>query len=110
MRKIFLFFILAFFPSLQADEIATLETLIVTTKIQLERQQQALVLLKQFQQVRTAFIASSDDAKLGTQLVRVAMQLHQVIQESHLNQLFSKEFLEEIAFFNDVGETNRIKK
>lgn len=50
-----------------------------------------------------------DDARLGAQLVRVSMQLHAHIVAAHLTHLFTADFIEEIAFFNDVGQQHRMR-
>lgn len=96
--------------SLIADEVGNLETLIATTQSQLIKQQKTLELFKQFQNARAAFVAQPESARLGTVLVRAAMQLHEAIDTAHLAHLFPIEFLEEVAFFSDVGQTHHIRR
>lgn len=109
MKRFSLLLLFAITP-LFGSELETLETLIETTKTQLGRQEKALELLKEFQAVRTSFLASEDDPRLATRMVRVAMALHETIEQGHLSYVFGQDFLEEIAYFNDMGNLHRIKR
>jgi hypothetical protein len=110
MKRASIFFLLIALQPLMGDEIKTLQILIDATKLQLENQEKILVHLKEFELAKRAFMASQDDPGLGKKMVRKAMILHEAVEQAHLSYLFSVELMEEIAFFNDMGQAHKIKK
>lgn len=86
------------------DEILVIEELIDTTKKNLDSQQKLHTMIVEFKQAREAFIANPDSGKLATKLVRQAMRLQNYLQKEHVSHLFSSDFLQELAFYNQVGK------
>ncbi len=87
-----------------ADEVQTLKELMSTTQKSLEGQERVLEALIAFQKARIDFVENSDNARLGTVLVKTAMLLQREAEREHLTHLFSPDFLYELQFFNQVGE------
>ena len=86
------------------DEIGIVEALIETTSRNLAQQQKLLESLIEFKQARAAFVAEPTSAKLATKLVKNAMSLYEKIEQNHCLHLFPPHFIEEINFFNQVGQ------
>ena len=97
----------AFFPLKAEEALDTIKQLIATTEKSLDEQRSLLSLVEAFYQARALFVADSDDQKAAVTLVRAAMRVHRELENEHLSHLFSSEFLEEIRFFNQVGDRAR---
>ena len=87
-----------------------MKQLIETTEKSLEEQRRLLAHLEEFYKARILFVEDSNNAKAGAALVRAAMRINKELEQEHLAHLFSSEFLEEIRFFNQVGDRARRAK
>jgi|GEM_PF-3266983 len=112
MKKIALSLLLsmAFFPLKAEEAVEVVKQLIETTEKSLEDQRRLLGYLEEFYKARELFVADSNNTKAGAALVRAAMRINRELTEEHLAHLFSSEFLEEVRFFNQVGDRARKAK
>ncbi len=92
------------------DEIEVIQELIQGTKKNLESQQHLLNLTLSFNNAREDFLENPDSARFASKLVKEAVQLQNHLVKEHLTHLFSAEFLEELAFYNQVGRQVVSKK
>lgn len=106
MRKLALSLLLvtSFFP-LKAEEeaILVMRELVQASEKNLENQRRLLAFLEEFYQARERFVQESTNAQLGSALVRAAMRVQKELEQEQLAHLFTPEFLEEIRFFNQMG-------
>ena len=102
-----LLFMLCFFPLKAEEAIEVVKQLIETTEKSLNDQRRLLSQLEEFYHQRALFVEDSSDAKAGAALVRAAMRIQKELEKEHLAHLFSSEFLEEVRFFNQVGDRAR---
>ncbi len=86
------------------DEVLVVEELIATTEKNLKAQEELLKQLHNYHSARDAFIADPESSKRATALVKRAMRLQTHIEQEHLSQLFSSDFLTELSFYNQVGK------
>lgn len=92
-------------PSIQAqDEISVLEELISMTKKSLAEQETLLLEMKKYQFTRENFLENPDSPKWATLLVKASLALKKTMQTGNWAHLFSKDFLEEITFYTEVGK------
>ena len=99
MNKLFLITFLLFTP-LFADEIDLLAELIELTEQNLEEQLHTMELLRTFKKAKLAFVVDADNAQKGTHMVRCAVGLLSEIEKQHLTQIFPKDFVNELQFYN----------
>lgn len=99
----FLYLLLLLSLPLLGNEVAVLQELVQITKKNLEEEERLLKALTDFQKKRENFILSPNSPKLATALVRSAIKVEEEIANTHLLHLLSKELLEEVHFFSQVG-------
>lgn len=112
MRKITfsLLLLLPFFPLKAEESIDLVKQLIEATEKSLDDQKRLLTQLEEFYRARALFVEDSQNSRAGAALVRAAMRINKQLEEEHLSHLFTSEFLEEIRFFNQVGDRARKAK
>lgn len=93
----------------EQDEVEILEGLIQVTKKSLAEQETLLKEMTHFRVCRENFLDNPESAKSATTLVKAALCLNRLIKEGDWTHLFSKDFLEEIAFYTDVGKQHGLK-
>ena len=98
---------LAFFPLKAEEAVDIVKHLIDTSEKSLDDQRRLLTHLEEFYRARDLFVTDSNNSKAGAALVRSAMRINKELNEEHLSHLFPSEFLEEVRFFNQVGDKAR---
>lgn len=91
------------------DEDVLLE-LIDATKNKLEEEKSLLKLLQTYNEIRRLFLTDPDNGKLAAKLVKISLKLQSEFENCNFVDVFSKELLEEIAFFCHVGKNDSIQK
>lgn len=88
-------------------EVKRWEQLMQATQVNLELQQKVYRLLLAYQALKSESTASDNSDKLFER-AQYALELQQMIEEHHLEALFSKEFLQELKLFGRVGSKRGI--
>lgn len=92
------------------DEIKILEQLIQTTEKQLEMQKRLKTLMVEFKNQQEQFVQGDQTKAHASQMVRTARQIYELIAINHIDYLFPKSYLEELAFFSSIAGKNKISK
>ena len=91
-------------------EVSTLENLIELTKLQFQSQEKIRLQLIEYQKISTAFLKNPDDKELLFQTIKLADRLFENINQAHLSQNFSPEFLNELKLFSQIASKAGIPK
>ncbi|MCB1180456.1 MAG: hypothetical protein KDK55_00345 [Chlamydiia bacterium] len=120
MKKcIFILALIALFPLFgnepsltihDQDEIVVLKQLIEATQKSLNEQHTLLQSILRYRAVRELFFDDTTNSRKATNLVKMALQISNQLEESKMTHLFSKEFLEELSFYSSVGRKNGLGK
>jgi len=97
-------------PLGEEDEAKIVEQLILTTASQLEMQKQLKVLMLDFKRQREEFIQGKQTKSHTGQMVRTARQIYEMLSASHIEHLFAKDYLEELAFFSSIAGKTAVKR
>lgn len=88
-------------------EIKRWEQLMQTSRTNLELQQQVYQLLVAYQKLQNNSTSSANSDMLYER-AKYALELQQLIEDHHLEALFSKEFLQELRLFGRVAKKHGI--
>lgn len=89
--------------SANKEELFSLDNLIVFTQKSLEQQKMLREQIKNYQEMQEAYIKSPNNNELLLQIAKTAHRLLQGINDSHLEHLFSSDFLSELKLFGHVA-------
>lgn len=92
------------------DEIKAIDQLIQTTAEQLEVQKHIRELMLQFQKLKEEFVQGKQTKSHTAQMVKTARQIYELITANHLEHLFTKDYLDELAFFSSIAGKGAVKR
>ena len=96
--------LIPFLPLKAEEAVDVVQELISSSEKNLKGQRRLLTSIESFYQAREAFIADSNNARIGTDLVQIAIRVEREMKEENLAHLFPTSFLEEVRFFSRVGK------
>jgi hypothetical protein len=117
-KKSYLFSFILFCSSLAADlsrseeeeilapkenEAEIIEHLIQSTQSKLEEQKELKTLILLFREQEERFFKGDQSKEHTTKMVGCARQILEMIRSSHIEHLFSSEFMEELALFSSIA-------
>jgi len=88
------------------DEVSALNHLIGTTEQRLVEQKQLKELMIKFKEQKDQFIEGKASKKDAYQMVKTASEVLRIINDSHLQYLFSPLYLEELTVFSSIAGKN----
>jgi hypothetical protein len=118
MRKLYTF-LLIFFTAQKlfstettniTPELATLNNLIEITQKNVEIQESIRQQLVNYQKVNKEFLKHPDDKELLYQTIILADRLFEKINNAHITQSFSPEFLKELKLFSQIAQNQGGRK
>ena len=89
------------------DEVARIDHLIAATEEKLDQQKALRKLILLLHDQEEQFFKGDQSKAHAKKMVDSARQILEIIQKSHLEHLFSSEYLEELALFSSIaGKTS----
>jgi hypothetical protein len=88
------------------DEVETLQHLIALTEHQLTVQKQLRNLMTDFKKQKDRFFKGDQSRKHSLKMVKTARNILQIVTESHLQHLYSSEYMEELTLFSSIAGKN----
>lgn len=85
------------------DEIARIDHLIAVTEEKIIEQKALRELMKRLHEQEEQFFKGDQSKVHAKKMVDSASQILEIIKGSHLEHLFSSEYLEELAFFSSIA-------
>ncbi len=102
--KIACFFVLfSFHLFSETPELEVIDSLILSTKTSLALQEKIRIQLIEYQKINKAFIQNPNDTDSLFRTIKSADLLFHNIQDAHLSQNFSPEFLNELTLFSQIA-------
>lgn len=99
----FLFVIISLPVFSETAELEVMDSLILSTKTSVAIQEKIRAQLIAYQKINKDFLKNPNDAELLFQTIKSADLLFRNIQEAHLSQNFSAEFLNELTLFSQIA-------
>ncbi len=87
-----------------------MDQLIACTAQQLGVQRELRTNILQLSQLREEFLQGKETPSRAKKMIRLAQYIVEKIESHHLEQLFSKEYLEELAFFASIAQKDGLRK
>jgi len=85
------------------DELITTDRMIRLTKKQLEAQERLKILINEIRRNKELFLKGESSKLHAYYMIQAAKESLSIIRAFHLEHLFSSDFMEELALFNQVG-------
>lgn len=95
---------------LAEDELDTMDRLIALTSEQLEAEKELRAHMGQLSQLKSQFYAGKDTPAQAKKIVHTARRIYHMIEDFHLQHVFSPEYLEEISFFTSLARKEGMKR
>jgi len=92
------------------QELDTLNAVIGATRENLSRQEILKDEVERYQQLQARFLQNPDNNELLFQMVKSAYRISELVQTAHLQNAFSKNFLNEIEMFARVAAKRGIPR
>lgn len=89
------------------DELAVLDSLIVRTTKQLDKQQALKDLMIQFKVQKEIFTQGNHSKQHAGEMVKTAKKILEILTDENMKHLFSSVYLEELALFSSIANKNR---
>ena len=89
------------------NEVETMDHLIAFTEKNLIVQKKLRNLIFEFKKMKDCFFKGDQTKKHSFKMVKTASQILQLIHENYFQQLYSPEYLEELALFSSIAEKNK---
>ncbi len=106
-----MFWVIATFSSFaapNADALESLEQSIECTRKTLERQKKLKEFLDEFTVLKKKFIKEISTKTEAWRMVKISLEMRKIIEEGHLEPLFTLEFLEELKVFSSFARKTSI--
>lgn len=92
----------------QNEDLRLMDNLICATEVQLRKQKHIAVEIHEFTKIRDQLVAQPDNLRLATEVVKVAHQLLENIQDNHMTELFTRDFMDELHFFSELNPKTQV--
>ena len=97
-------------PVIWQQELQTLDNLIAATQKSLDEQKKLREIFLDYQTFRVQCEQDPNDNDKLLKMVKVALRLHNAIQESHLTNNFDPEFIKELTLFSQIASKKGVPR
>lgn len=94
----------------QSKEIEVVEGLIKLSECNVETQKNLRALILDYQTANANYIQNPDDRDSLLKTAKLALRTSQIIQDNHLEHLFTQEFMSELNLFAQIAKKMGIPK
>lgn len=92
------------------SELSRLDDLIAATQKGLDQQKALRDVLVKYQEAQKTYLSSGEDTEYLYQMIVLAHRAQKIIQDNHLSQVFSQDFLNELNLFAQMANKRGIPK
>ncbi len=97
-------------PFVQENEVAIADQLITSAQEQLKYSRALKELMIQFSKQREEFVLGNQSKSHTGILVNTARQIYEMIEANHIEHLFAKDYIEELAFFSSIAGKTAVSR
>lgn len=92
------------------NEVAVVDQLITSAQDQLKSSRTLKELMIQFNKQREEFVMGDQSKSHTARLVNTARQIFEMIEINHIEHLFAKDYIEELAFFSSIAGKTTVSR